>query len=345
MDWAQGFIWQGNGLTARGITADGTRCEAALTDLCRAGLPTPKVDYRRRDVVDFARWKRTDAAPYLRALGIGAPDQDVDQHEVFVAPISRYFTCVVPALAWHRAFFRPKRHVLSLFYGPQPLDRYSFLEPTDDGPRVHLTEAWARTAAFKRFGEFELPVAWMRLYPSASQMAHSVHRHAFDGRLGIDLPLGSARLSLGGIRHHRTLWVTELEVLEVIPGEEPIEASALLSDTLYFRAGARVTTNLRGRETWKPFEVPAHPDRTINLTDHEWCEVAPLFERAKGSPRRYDLRYCLDCVFEKVHSGRPWPSFEFNDGVNKGALQQIQRRMQMDGTLEKVLAVLRTSRA
>lgn len=175
---------------------------------------------------------------------------------------------LVPALALIRTFFGPSQHLLAEMFRPQALERICYLDFDSTPPalclairRVQPVEARAREAVDQR-------LSWMLTYPSAHQMAGSIHRFGLQGRLDITLPKATAYVEVTGMPIGASFFVTRCRLMSLAPHEMPITG---VPATARF-----VMQKFRGHGC----NVARHDNGSTKLTDAEWAHIYKLPAKA-----------------------------------------------------------------
>jgi len=80
--------------------------------------------------------------------------------------------------------------------------------------------------------------------------------------------------------------------------------------------------------------------RNLSLSDREWALVAPLLPSRAAGKRRLDDRVTLGAILFSLATGTPWRELPPGCG-NHRTLMSRCKRWEQDGTLNKIMAVLR----
>jgi len=264
-------------------------------------VPALQAQVRKKVEVRFDEFRVCGATEYLDHFGIPARG-DSDLHQVFEVDCEgeRY---LVPALVMMRALFQPTSHLLHGMFAPSALERSCRLNHVDDELTVVVDAQWAKLASVRYKSEWEAPLRWMMLHPTARKMADSVHQYAMSGLIALDLPAGTAEVVFAGVR-----------ILTVTPGDVPDLPVADWAQRVDYvnrdwKAGRNMTEALS-------IEVPTHTDGCIELSDAEWAVVSPLLDGPRRGQRPYQLcqRTLFDGVLSKLASGKSWREASYKVG-------------------------------
>lgn len=339
MEWAIGIGFRNRSFVGRLVRADGAVEEVPLAALADRGVPIGGRSKTRCLAIDLHSGQTVAPEIYLSAFGLHTRCTPDFGHDV----LSFRRACselLIPSLVLLRGLFRPKKHLLPLMFGPHALDQICHLDFSVQPPRVVLEGRWAFESHRQRSGELEQPVRWMNCFPSAANMAASVHRMALDGRIAVELPRARARVFVHGLRRGRQFLVTKLTTIEVVPQEEPADfARGLGSRILYRRpcfgpdgSSRNIDTNAR--------VVPRHPDDSVEVTDSEWAAIEPLLlSGMREASIKLDQRAILDGILAKHAHDISWRQATFRAG-NKSNAQYAYRNWVARGVYQRVLVVL-----
>jgi hypothetical protein len=243
VDWAQSLEFGDGGMVAVTAGLSHEKSEIPVEQLCDQGLPKA-TEHRFRRHVDLSAFNLVDSTEYLTAFGL--PADAGQRHKVFEAQTS-IGTLVIPALAWIRAFFVPNAQVLREVFRPHFLERHWYLDVDSGVARQASGIALGRPSSRAAYGNYAEIYTWMISHPSALRMAGSVHQAAMRGELGIELPAGSARLTLTGKfdkarkwrRAARRFYVTSVTITEVTPGDTSIFSEEATKRVVAYRTSGR----------------------------------------------------------------------------------------------------------
>lgn len=269
----------------------------------------PTTSHHTGLTTNFSDWTLSSPETYLEAFG-HRPISNKG-HLVFSFQ-SQGTEFLIPAIALIRALFRPLDGIAPWLFHPAGLELVSAPITIDDdcGLEVKLTcpvrNHWARKSHTVR--QF---LRWVWAYPSAGRMWRSVLAHAQERRLGLDLPVGQAKLSCHGIATDRYFGVTSLRFKEVVPEETavlPIKANVIrLDETTPTPHAIRADAEIK--------LLSALGANFESISDHSWNQVAPLIlNNGYCGRRRHDQRAILNDVLRKLASGRPWRTCSHSTG-------------------------------
>lgn len=310
MEWASAINLIGSRFVTRVMTRSGVRCRELAT-LVSGGLPTSR---SARLVIEqnLTDWQLADPREYIQPFGLHAPGDSACGHAVFEARVAGK-RVLIPALSMMRAFFRPTRYLLPQMFCPQALSRVLFVDSSEALPTVkYFTETW-RNLEGSRYGDVTGPLAWMTFFESAARFASSVHRHARDGRIALELPIAEARLAVWGIRSADCFRATHLTVLSLQACENPVSWAGSQSRAIYRR---NVVETDGPSPELRDASLPVRPDGTVDLSDDEWAEVEPVLFPSNIRHRRLNLppRLIFDGLLRKLAHGTAWRNTNYPVG-------------------------------
>lgn len=342
MDWVRRIVTSGGELRAEVEAANNQVSKLVLTELARCGVPTPKALVRQKLEVRFADFNTCSAHEYLAHFGMCARAADTDLHQVFEVESDgvRY---LVPALVMMRALFRPTEHLLHRMFAPSALERTCRLDCVGEELRVVVDAPWANLAAVSRNSDWEGPLRWMMLSPSARRLADSVHQYAMAGLIAMDLPDGQAKVVFAGVRGPEAVLVTEVRILTVRPSDAPdLPAADWVPRVDYINRDWLAGRNTRDSLL---FEVPPRDDGGIELSNEEWAVVAPLLAGTRKVNRPYQLcqRAIFDGILGKLATGKSWREATYKVGDWRNAATSYNR-WNSRGTFSEAMQALRDMR-
>lgn len=327
MEWATGIDLFGGTATIE----DGSG-ESKLLDLARlhdCGLP--QIDAEQHTIrIRLDEGYSTNGIPDDIGGLLSIPPELWTKHSLYKWTIKGR-DYLVPALALMRAFFGPSRHLLAEMFRPQALERICYLDFDSAPPalclaihRVQPVETRARQAVDQR-------LSWMLAYPSAHQMAGSIHRFGLQGRLDITLPKATAYVEVTGMPLGTSFFVTRCRLMSLAPQETPI---------IGVPATARfVMQKFRGHRC----DVARHGNGSTKLTDAEWEHIFKLPSGRRTLLASPASRARLDLILEKLAEETAWKNVA-NGAVSIDMVIALHRALMKDGALEKILLFIEESR-
>lgn len=342
MEWAREIVVNAGKLWADVASEDGATSLLRLEELYRRGLPAMSRVVRKRMTVNLQDFALCDARRYTAHFGISADDGATGGHQVFEVQHNGV-TYLVPALALMRALFKPSPKLLHEMFGPSALERTLWLEYSGETADIVVDAKWAVASIDRQYGNWKGLLRWMISHPTARRMADSVHRHAMEGRLALDLANCEVEIVLSGIHAPGALLVTGIRILSVTPTEAPDVSLANWEPQIepINRSWAV------GKKPCEPvaISIPTHPDGTSNLTDEEWSVIGPLLgkSRARQQPFQLCRRSLFNSVLRKLSTGVPWRKCVYDSGDWRNAATAY-RNWKTRGVFEQVLTFLRETR-
>ncbi len=342
MEWLQRIGVSGGALCAEVEAVGGQVSQMALSELAKRGVPTPEALVRKKVDVRFDDFDICGATEYLSHFGIPERGDDDDMHQVFKVAHDgdRY---LIPALVLMRALFQPTAHLLHQMFAPNVLPRTCRLNCVDDELSVVIDAHWAKLASVRYKSEWEAPLRWMMLHPTARKMADSVHQYAMSGLIALDLPAGTAEVVFAGVQGEEAVLVTEVRILTVAPGDVPdLPVADWAQRVDYVNRDWKVGRNMTEVLS---VEVPTHADGGIELTDEEWAVVSPLLDGPRRGQRPYQLcqRTLFDGVLSKLASGKSWREASYKVGDWRNAAT-CYNKWNARGALGEAMQALRSMR-
>jgi transposase len=179
----------------------------------------------------------------------------------------------------------------------------------------------------------------MWYFPSARRMWDSVYAHASTGRLALDLPHGTLRMTVRGIWRDGSYLVTELTILSVFPAEKPFDFAPFVPQQIIFHG---IVTAFSSTTDVTQCQI-AQGANGWDLTDAEWAAIKPHLGRGDNWRCHHDGRAVLNGVLRKVGTGLAWRKVEY--GVSNWALAQYTyNRYRRDGRWQLIEDVLNRTR-
>ncbi len=238
---------------------------------------------------------------------------------------------LVPALALMRTFFGPSRHLLAEMFRPQALERICYLDFDSTPPALRLVIGRAQPVDQRAREAVDQRLSWMLAYPTAHQMAGSIHRFGLQGRLDITLPKATAYVEVTGMPMRDSFFVTRCRLMSLTPQETPI---AGVPATARF-----VMQKFRGHGC----EVARHDNGSTRLTDAEWEHIYKLFDTGSTLLASPASRARLDTILGKLAQETAWKNVA-HSGVSIDMVIALHRALTKHGVLEEILLFIEESR-
>jgi hypothetical protein len=344
LEWATSGTRRNGKLVIEIQNSNGKVDFVALSDLGKRGLPTPERVIRRVILTNFTSWRTTSGVEYAEAFGISHVG---DSHQVFEFMVGeRRF--VVPALALMRAMFRPHRYVLEGVFRPQGIEHICHPTISDDSFSVEPARKWPSLAQQAPQSSVRQALNWLYCFPSARAMCGSVHEQIMANKIGLTLPIGSARIAVQSVDIGNSSYVSAITIVTLDTPEPPYEFAGSQSDHIEFNRGlqAAIVRRNGNRCCLRDKSLLRHPDGSTNISDREWDEIKPHFSlRCSAAKLKHDQRLLLDGILAKLINGTPWhrTAYKAGNGVNASALYQRLTRDRMWERIESALRRLRSS--
>jgi transposase len=170
-------------------------------------------------------------------------------------------------------------------------------------------------------------------------MWDSVYAHARKRCLALDLPQGTLKMTVRGIRRDRSYFVTELVIVSLATVETPFDFAPRAPQEIIFHSGMTASsssTNVaqcrirQGANGWE-------------LTDAEWKAIEPLLGRRNNARYRHDGRALLNGILRKIGTRTGWRKAKY--GTSNWALAQYTfNRYRRDGRWQLIEDVLNRTR-
>jgi hypothetical protein len=339
MDWALGIAVENGRLVVKGVGRGGDLEIGEIADLGKYGVPACSPSFKHKGTVEFDSLVAGDSDEYLRALAIPVPKNSANRHMVLKGKFDGV-QVVIPALVLMRALFRPTKFLLPLMFRPQALDRVRFLDFSRAQTAVVVDASWS--GAYRTGDEVRQCISWMTFFPSAIRFASSVHEFAMRGEIGMNLPHGSARATMDGLKVDGVLFVTEMRLITVYADEEPILAATGCSREFVLRDVCRDGPVMGSLAEIN--KVPNNKNGDLDVSDTEWNAIEPTL--LKGQLRRRETvnqRHLFDAILKKINFGTSWRNLIPQSGSGNNA-RFAERSWQSRGTLLPSLEILRTMR-
>lgn len=327
MQWIEGVRRQNGRLVAQAVNPSGERQLVPFADM----QPPPKeyAVHRHKISTDFGDWTKATSKEYL--AGLGFTPEVLENHRVFAFTRGevRY---LVPALVLMSAFFRPLRRISKNLFAPQGLAQTAIFRM--EGSKPVIQELSCLQVNHKYNATLQA-LSWYWCFPSAHNCWHSVYAHAAKGSLALDLPMGSMNCIVHGVQSGSVFRVVSLTVLDVETSEQPFQYAASHPQTINFRDNAGIATRHASHD---PLILRRGGEWA--LSDTEWATVRLQIVPNKPHPnQQYELRKIVDCVIEKVGSGKTWRSSS-SDSISWNLAQRHYRKWCVDGRWERIRSTL-----
>jgi hypothetical protein len=305
-----------------------------LKHLVTMGLPREYTKERRPATFDFSRWRSVDCAEYLSCFDSVLARTATKEHLVFETTHKRT-RILIPALALIRGFFRP-RWLLPVMFRPQALQQVCHLDLSVVPARLVIVRT-GREYMLEHHGDIVPALEWMSCFPSAAQMAASVHRYALQGMVGIDLPKAMARIAFRGRRAGDTFRVTKATITDLQVLEAPFEFAAGAARAISYR---QLPSFFATEESNYSTHIPLHPNGSVDLHDHEWQLIAPIL-LTHGSPKKAVLeqRLIFDGLLRKFAFKQAWSKVQYPVGNRNNAIYAY-RKWTRQGTFQAAILAL-----
>lgn len=330
MNWVLGIGVEQNKLMAMILNEDGTNTAAPLECLVTTGTPLSSVVQKKTGLVtDMGTWKPVAPTDYLSAYDIQIPAGSMSDHQVYEFQV-RDTKVQVPALVLLRALFLPSKYLLPTMFRPQALDEVGYL----NGAELEIQADWVQPGYRCMTDAIRNTLRWMFAFPSANEMALSVHENALRGAIALRLPKAVARLSVRGRKIENTYYATEVVISKIIAQEAAFSFANGISSLI---------TEARGSSAKAPDESIPLRDSQVALSDVEWRLVEPVLLANGRGTTKLSQRDLFDAILWKLHSGMPWRKVTYKTGSYVHASQAYRIWLER-GTFEATLDLLRTLR-
>lgn len=327
MEWVEGIGRQNGRLVAMAVTRNGDRHVVPLAEM----QPPPKevAVHRQKISTDFGSWTEASSEEYL--AGLNFTPEVAEGHRIFAFTHNgaRY---LVPSLVLMRAFFRPLPRISKTLFAPQGLAQTAIFQM--EGLKPVIQELSCLQVNHKYNATLQA-LSWYWCFQSAHHCWHSVYVYAAKGNLALDLPLGSMNCIVHGVQSGSVFRVVSLTVLDVETSEQPFQYAASHPQTINFRDKAGTATRHASRDL-----LFLRRGGEWALSDTEWATVRLQIVPSKPHPnQQYELRKIVDCVIEKVGSGKTWRSSS-SDSISWNLAQRHYRKWCVDGRWERIRSTL-----
>ena len=295
------------------VGKDGELTTIKPGELANVGIPNEGAVFKGF-YTDFSEWQLASGdTTNTYAIGLGYR-AGLSQHQIYeFSSAGRHY--LVPTLVLMRALLRPNSVTLKSAFYPQGLER--IIVPLFDqdnklkkcvlDPTIYLGR--------NRSDSFEEVLLWMYCRPSARKMFDSVYLHYRSGVIGIDLPIGRAKLSGKAVRHGEFHLVTHLVISEVDTSEGTIAEFMGHPKTVIqlYKFSNRWPQSIMER-TNTSTHIPLEVQGRVALNDDEWEAIKDKFSfdyiRAKHCPR-----LLINGILSKLSSNKPWRDCAYPTGT------------------------------
>lgn len=334
MDWVSGIRRDGDGeLCLQVQDAEGRSAFRSLS----SGEPRLKMKgtVRRKIRFQFGNATSVDAGEYLQGVGLAHLDGGC---QVCYAVPTETGVVVIPSQLMVLATLGaqvPCREALLKPSGPSEL-MHVFTDASGSRLQVEAPSRIYNQAAL-------VPrLTWLLTYPSAHAAWGSVYRNALEGRFDMRLPKAEVLASARGLLQGSTLFVTELNLLELTPMEDPfLFATASAPPSFVFNNKVSVR-NTHGHAASPAAEARIGSSGVVApLTDTQWKTVEQLVKTSEpkrpGRPRAHSLRDIVECIRLKLGTPYSWSKCPGEKALKQSA-SVLLSKLQREGTWEQVLA-------
>jgi len=339
MQWVEGICRVNGRMLLMAINEDGRRSNHSLDSLSKLRLKSKAAKTcRRRFSSDFKDWKLVLAKEYLAGSAIQAEVAERQKVFEFHEGKTRY---LLPSQVLAKAMFRPFSMLSDVLFRPQGLEQ--LVSPDTDAEHgIQILDGLLRTYSKYNSDTVRQPLAWFWNLASARKCWNSVYANAVDGRLGIQLPIGQARLVVTGTIQDATFFVTDVTILDVMTTEPALSKDQCVGPVIPFHV---ITDGGAGMPVPDMSNAKINSSPGVLMSDAEWAEIAPIVVSPMSSgPRKHDLRAQVEGVLMKQSSGLPWRKVSFQSGTWMCAAK-LYRSWRRSGTWEKVIRTLEQHRA
>lgn len=327
MEWATSVDLFGGTATIEDGNGESTLLN--LPQLHDRGLP--RIDKERHTIrIQLDECSSTSEIPEDMGRLLAIPNELWSKHSLYKWTIKGR-DYLVPALALMRTFFGPSRHLLAEMFRPQALERICYLDFDRTPPALRLVLGRAQPVEPRAREAVDQRLSWMLAYPSAHQMAGSIHRFGLLGRLDMTLPKAIAYVEVQGMPLGDSFFVTRCRLMSLAPQETPIAG---------VQATARfVMQKFRGHGC----DVARHDNGSTRLTDAEWVHIYKLFATGSTLLASPASRARLDTILQKLAEETAWKNVA-HSAVSIDTVIAFHRALSKQGVLEKILLFIEESR-
>lgn len=285
----------------------------------------------RQITTDFCSWVPASAAQVASITGL--PATTVASHECFLFQ-QEGVTYLVPSLVLIQGVFRPLKSMATWLFKLCGLEQ--LVTPAkDEWPYVDFLVPEGpgqlrQKLALRTF------LGWAWAYPSARAMWASVYGRTAQGKIGVQLPLGTGRFTVTGELKNGVFVVASLTLTRLTTDEAPFMGNGGKERTLVLHGTHKAKPN---PEEYETALIRAFSSRPCNLTDQEWQNIKVMIP---GLHRfQLDARSVLDGILQKLVTGLPWRKSAYQSGTYIDACQAY-RRWKRNGTWGKICLALTT---
>lgn len=281
--------------------------------------------------------EREPSNTYLEAFGIPAVP-DACSHAVYKLNGRNGVTWRIPTLALLRAIFRPARFLMGPLFRPQFLDLCAFgIRGPSSSPQFVGTAATCMNADARK----PIPaLSWFWQDKLAWEMASSVHDHAMQGRLDLDLPPIEVELGLEGLALGRSLFATKAAIRTVYLQPDDEECEPL---RLRLNAAASAGKSVAGKLAQLK-AVKTLTGRQLT-TEEEWSALVVYLKERRKSKYEGSRKQIFDGLLMRLGGeARNWEQLG-NDFISPKIYENYYRKWTASGELEDMLTALRGLRS
>jgi hypothetical protein len=334
MEWVSGVARDENErLCLQVQDAEGARAFRSLSE----GEPRLKTKgtVRRKVRFQFGTAARVDVGDYLR--GVGLQHLDGRCQAAYTVPTSAG-VAIIPSQVMVLATLGAQEPCRRVLLGPsQPAE---LMEVFAAGGRLQVeapSDVYNRESLVQR-------LTWLLTYPSAHAAWGSVYRHALESRFDLRLPKAEVVASAHGLLDGATLYVTELNLLELTPMEDPFPfAAAGAPPSFVFNNKVSVRNNHGFAAAPAAEARVGSAGVVVPLTDAQWAAVEHLAKTAQpkrpGRPRAHSLRDIVECIRVKLGTPYSWSKCPGDKALVQSA-SVLLSKLQREGAWERVLAAM-----
>lgn len=334
MEWASGIEGVGRKMVPIFLGMTGKTGGDEIWSVAEKGVPTTsKITSKRFEGVNFSSWKAADTNEYLRAFSFSEQPEENLRHRVFEFSWKRT-RFLVPALLLMRALILPKKHLLPAMFGIQGLEQSFFLDFSQNPPRPTVHANWSgREGRHRGLGNgSNASMQWLALFPSAYDMANSIHRHALNGWINLDLPHATINGRVHGKKVNGTYFVTDLSVSSLEAHEESFDFSGDVDKSFFL-----VPCNPK---FMNEFALQPGTNGSMKLSSTEWEAVKPtLLQGLRHNSIKLDQKLLFEDVLLKIATDTPWRKLHCQVGkwVNTSQAYLVWKK---NGSLYKAIELL-----
>lgn len=336
MEWLDSIEWQAGRWCFKVVDEQGAHRSCDVAGIASWKMVGDGKSFRKSATLDLQTAQIVSTQSYVAGFGFGGSVSN--GHQVFSFQIGRR-RYLIPAFVLYRAFFRPFKGLLPLLFQPQGLEQFCVPDLSTDIPSVNVFQGmWPRGTHSRP--SMLATLSWMSCFPSANQMWHSVLMNAWNGGLGLTLPVGHAKLVLRGKVNGADILVTEVCLVSVETDEVPYAFAESHSRSILFHDATQGAEAWCGRAPMADVSLAHRRGKVIS--DEEWEVIRPIVE-GKRQSRTLNLRYVVDGIIEKLASGVAWKDIQYKSGNCVNASQYYSRWLNDNSWNAVILGVIAPS--